>query len=139
MKKPILISSLRVITKQSSWFGVGHWIASLRSQRRVALALGLSFLCAIGHASEAELNTTLVRIINQLNAVLPLLNEAEEEIEPNARIHLHINSFIGADGTKHPGVRDDLKSIRNVLIDYINKPAIEPKTVKPLAFDFIGK
>jgi len=139
MKKLILTPSLRAIAKQARWIGVGHWFASLRSQRRAGLAVGLSLMCAIGHASDAELNTTLVRVINQLNATLPLLDEAEDEIEPNARIRLHIDSFEGADGARHSGVRDDLKSIRNALIDYINKPAIEPKTVKPLAFDFIGK
>ena len=107
--------------------------------KKLMIAVGLSLMCAIGHATDAELNTTLVRVINQLNAILPLLDEAEDELEPNARIRLHINSFEGSDGAKHPGVRDDLKSMRNALIDYINKPAIEPKTVKPLAFDFIEK
>ena len=107
--------------------------------KKQMIAVGLCLVCTMSQASEPELNTTLVRVINQLNAILPLLDEAEDEIEPNARIRLHIDSFQGADGARHPGVRDDLKSIRNALIDYINKPAIEPKTVKPLAFDFIGK
>ena len=103
------------------------------------LVLGFSLICANASASEAELNNTLVRIINQMNAILPLLDEAEDEINPNARIRLHIDAFEGADDIKHPGLRDDLKSMRNALIDYINKPAIEPKTVKPLALDFVGK
>lgn len=107
--------------------------------KKLVIAIGLSLMCLMAHASDAELNTTLVRVINQLHAILPLLDEAEDEIEPNARIRLHIDSFEGSDGARHPGVRDDLKSMRNALIDYINKPAIEPKTVKPLAFDFIGK
>ena len=91
------------------------------------------------YAGEAELNSTLVRVINQINAILPLLDEAAEEIEPDSRIRLHVDAFEGADGKTHPGVRDDLIAIRNSLIDFINKPAISPKTVKPLAFDFIGK
>jgi len=90
------------------------------------------------HASDATLNQTLVRIINQINAVMPLLDEAKSEIEPNARITLHIDAFEGADGNSHAGLRDDLLSIRNALIDYINKPMIEPKTIQPLALDFIG-
>lgn len=91
------------------------------------------------HASEENLNQTLVRVINQINAIMPMLDEAKEEIEPNNRIQLHIEAFEGADGKKHPGLRNDLLDIRNALIDYINKPAIEPKTIKPLALDFIGK
>ena len=107
--------------------------------KKMNCALGLMLLSSLGYSSEAQLNSTLVRVINQINATLPLLAEAQEEIEPNSRIQLHINAFEGADKKNHPGVRDDLVAIRNALIDYINKPAIEPKTVKPLAFDFVGK
>lgn len=91
------------------------------------------------HASNEALNQTIVRIINQINAITPLLDEAQEEIEPNSRITLHINAFEGSDGKRHAGIRDDLRSIRNALIEYINKPAIAPKTIQPLALDFIGK
>jgi hypothetical protein len=107
--------------------------------KKLLVVVGFCLMSVGVQASEAELNNTIVRVINQMNAILPLLDEAEDEIEPNARIRLHIDSFEGADRAKHPGVRDDLKSMRNALIDYINKPEIEPKTVKPLVFDFVGK
>ncbi|HAT1863917.1 TPA: hypothetical protein ACIZBI_003142 [Legionella pneumophila] len=106
--------------------------------KRLLLLLILSLPMA-SHASDDALNQTLVRIINQINAIMPLLDEAKTEIEPNTRIQLHIEHFEGSDGKTHPGLRTDLLSIRNALIDYINKPAIEPKTIKPLALDFIGK
>ena len=106
--------------------------------KRLLLMLMLSLPLA-SHASEEALNQTLVRVINQINAVMPLLDEAQNEIEPNTRIQLHIESFEGADGKTHAGLRNDLLAIRNALIDYINKPAIEPKTIKPLSLDFIGK
>ncbi|WP_131783804.1 RAQPRD family integrative conjugative element protein [Legionella sp. D16C41] len=91
------------------------------------------------YASEAALNQILVRVINQINAIMPLLDEAEKEVDPTNRLQFHIDSFKSADGNFHPGLRQDLLEIRNTLIDYINKPAIEPKTVKPLALDFIGR
>ncbi|MGQ3892042.1 hypothetical protein [Legionella sp. CNM-4043-24] len=100
------------------------------------ILLGLS---SVTHASEENLNQTLVRVINQINAIMPMLDEAKREVEPNTRIQLHIETFEGANGKTHPGLRDDLLTIRNALIDYINKPAIEPKTIKPLALDFIGQ
>ncbi|MHA3183305.1 hypothetical protein ACX1EY_14140 [Legionella pneumophila] len=106
--------------------------------KRLLLVLMLSLPFA-SHASEEALNQTLVRVINQINAVMPLLDEAQSEIEPNTRIQLHIESFEGSDGKTHAGLRNDLLAIRNALIDYINKPAIEPKTIKPLSLDFIGK
>lgn len=107
--------------------------------KRFFLLMLITLTSFTAHANDEALNQTLVRIINQINAVIPLLDEAKSEIEPNARITLHIDRFEGADGKPHEGLRDDLLSIRNALIDYINKPVIAPKTIKPLALDFIGK
>lgn len=110
--------------------------------KRIRQFVGGSLLCLLanaGFADNAALNETLVRVINQINAILPLLDEAREEIEPNTRVVLQIDSFRGADGRRHPGLRDDLLSIRNSLIDYINQPAIAPKTIKPLALDYVGR
>lgn len=107
--------------------------------KKIMIAVCLYITAFVTYATDDELNTTLVRVINQLNAIFPLLDEAEGEIKPNARVQLHISTFDGADGVQHPGVREDLKSVRDALVNYINKPAIEPKTVKPLTFDFVGK
>lgn len=107
--------------------------------KRFFLLLMVTLTGVTAHASDEALNQTLVRVINQINAVMPLLDEAKTEVEPNARITLHIDTFEGADGKPHEGLRDDLLSIRNTLIDYINKPVIAPKTIQPLALDFIGK
>ncbi len=107
--------------------------------KRLFLMFMLNLSCFTTYASEEGLNQTLVRVINQLNAIMPLIDEAQTETEPNTRIQLHLESFEGSDGKTHPGLRNDLLIIRNALIDYINKPAIEPKTIKPLALDFIGK
>lgn len=107
--------------------------------KRFIFILMISTASFTTYASDIALNQTLVRIINQLNAIMPLLDEAQSEVEPNTRIQLHIESFEGSDGKQHAGLRQDVLSIRNGLIDYINKPAIEPKTIQPLALDFIGK
>ncbi|KTD23934.1 hypothetical protein [Legionella maceachernii] len=100
------------------------------------LLIGMSFSSV---AANEELNQTLVRVIQQLNALMPLLDEAQTEIKPNERIQLHIESFEGADGKMHAGLRDDVLLIRDSLIDYINQPIIEPKIIPPLPLDFIGK
>jgi hypothetical protein len=110
-----------------------------KKMKRLITGIMLSLSLITAHANDEALNQTLVRIINQLNAIMPLLDEAKTEIEPNTRIQLHVEAFEGTDGKTHPGLRNDLLSIRNALIDYINKPAIEPKTIKPLALDFIGQ
>ena len=111
----------------------------MNTLKGLGLALGLMMLGTLSVAQNAALNETLVRLINQINAMLPLLDEAKDELEPNARITLHVDGFIGADGQQHPGVREDLIAIRNGLIEFINQPSIAPKTIKPLALDFVGR
>ena len=106
--------------------------------KRFLLAI-LVFISVTGHANNANLNETLVRIINQINAIMPLLDEAQTELNPNARIQLHLKSFTDNDGHHHAGVREDLLMIRNGLIDYINQPVIAPRKIKPLNNDFVRK
>lgn len=99
----------------------------------------LILISATAHANNPNLNETLVRIINQINAIMPLLDEAQTELNPNARIQLHIESFTDDEGHHHAGVREDLLMIRNGLIDYINQPVIAPRKIKPLNNDFVSK
>lgn len=100
-------------------------------------------MCLLGciaieaHANEDAFNQTLVRIINQLNAINPLINEALQSQPKNARIQLHLEQFEGADNQKHNGLREDLSAIKKALIAYLNKPAIAPRAIKPLALDYI--
>lgn len=106
--------------------------------KRIILAT-LVFVSVTGHANNANLNETLVRVINQINAIMPLLDEAQTELNQNARIQLHLKSFTDNEGQEHAGVREDLLMIRNGLIDYINQPVIAPRKFKPLNNDFVRK
>lgn len=90
-------------------------------------------------AANPSLNETLVRIINQINAITPLLNQAKAELNKQERIQLHIERFKDAKGVYHAGVREDLLTIRKGLIDYINQPTIAPVKIQPLSNDFVSK
>lgn len=106
--------------------------------KRILLAI-LLFINITAQANNADVNETLVRIINQINAIMPLLDEAQTELNPNAHIQLHLKSFTDNEGQQHAGVREDLLMIRNGLIDYINQPVIAPRKIKPLNNDFVRK
>ena len=107
--------------------------------KKMVLGLFLIHLASTSVAANEVLNETLVRVINQINAILPLLDEAKEEIEPNGRVLLHVEQFVGPDGKNHAGVREDLIAIRNGLIEFINEPVLSPKTIKPLELDYVGR
>lgn len=103
------------------------------------VCLTLMMISLHSWANNPDLNETLVRIINQINAITPLLDEAQTQITPNTRIQLQIEGFEDAQGQHHAGLREDLINIRNGLIDYINQPIIAPRKIKTLEMDFVRK
>ncbi len=100
----------------------------------IILAMGLS---PIASASDELFNEQLVRIINQLNAIKPLINDAQSYQSPSP-VKLHLKAFIGADNRRHNGVSEDVELIKQGLIAYLNKPMAAPKKVSPIAGDFIA-
>ena len=38
----------------------------------------------------------------------------------------------------HPGLREDIMSMKAALIQQINQPAVDPESVSPVTNDFIG-
>ncbi len=103
--------------------------------------LSIFFLAAgllqTASASNDLLNEQLARIINQLNAIKPIIKEAERYQSQNAPIKLHLKAFKGADNKMHNGVSEDVELIKQGLIAYLNKPLIAPKKVSPIEGDFI--
>tara|TARA_B110000879_G_C11169370_1_gene512797 strand:- start:1146 stop:1475 length:330 start_codon:yes stop_codon:yes gene_type:complete len=97
----------------------------------------LGFLSMVVFSNEIAMNKTLLQVINQINATLPLLEKARKEQGSGARSMIHFNKFKNADGKIVNGVREDFLEIRKALIGHINKQPIAPKKVASLAFDFI--
>lgn len=100
-------------------------------------------LCSIftlpAKADEAQMKETLVRIINQLESIKPLISRAKNEQPVNPRIKIHFERFIGADGKIHNGLREDIDAIQKALIQVVNQESIEPRNFAPISDDYIGQ
>ncbi len=88
-------------------------------------------------ASESTFRDSLVGIINQLQAMKPLIVQAENAQPPHARVQLHFTPWQSADGQWHSGLQTDLNQIQAALIAALNTTQVEPRTVLPLKADFI--
>ena len=55
--------------------------------------MGLLFFCSTVHADSEQMNETLVRLVNQLDVLLPLVDEAERQQPQNERFMFHFVSF----------------------------------------------
>lgn len=106
-------------------------------KKKLLLTLFLSILSINTYADESNFNQTIVRIINQINAINPLIEEARAQQSKNPRIEFHLDSFVGSDNQTHNGLSQDLAAIKQSLIAYLNKPSIEPRKITPLALDYV--
>lgn len=105
--------------------------------KKMAALLMTVMLAPSAWANQELFNEQLVRIINQLNATLPLIKEAARFQTGHEPIKLHLTSFKDVDNRLHNGVSEDIELIKKGLIAYLNKPAIAPKKVTPIEGDFI--
>lgn len=101
------------------------------------LAIGTSL--TVAHADQQQMNETLVRMINQIDAMMPLVQKAEKEQPKNERFAFHFTQFEGSDGERHNGLKEDLLEIRQALIAQINTPSVDPYHIKPLNNDFVSQ
>ena len=91
------------------------------------------------YADTTEMNNNLVRLVNQIDAMMPIIDAAKAEQDPNARVQFHFETWTDSKGQVHLGLREDLFMIRQALINQINGTNLTPTKVVPLENDFIGR
>jgi hypothetical protein len=103
------------------------------------IALLLLIGVNVAHADTTQMNNNLVRLVNQIDAMMPIIDSAKAEQDPTARMQFHFDTWTDAQGEVHLGLRQDLMMIRAALIDQINGTNLTPVTVQPLENDFTGR
>lgn len=74
--------------------------------------------------SDAE-REVLARLVHEIAILEPLINEAESQANPDARIRF-----------RYEWLRQDLKKIRSGIQDHIDAPRNEPRIAPPLRGDY---
>lgn len=102
----------------------------------IIVTLLLSTSC---FATNDQMNEDLVKVVQELQAIKPLLEKAQMEQEKNKRIKINFEDFIGPNGEKHTGLKSDINTIQQSIISMINSESIEPRVVDPISGDFVSK
>src|SRR3990167_8387112 len=97
----------------------------------------MSTYCSASFADSEQMKQTLAQIAEQLEAIRPLINQAQQEQSENPRVKIHFNSWTDANGVTHAGLSDDIKSIQYAVVAAINRTPVDPRTIKPLSNDFV--
>lgn len=80
----------------------------------------------------------LVQIMNQLDALQPLILAAQKSQLPDKRVQFHYSRYQDNEGNEHNGLLEDVAAIKAGITQYLNQPAIEPRTVQPLQGDYLN-
>ena len=96
------------------------------------------FMISTAYAGTPEMKLTLVKIVNQLQALKPLINQAKNEQTANPRYKVHFNSWVGSDGIKHSGLKNDIEEIQKALVAAIQNSDSSPREYGPIKGDYVG-
>ena len=91
------------------------------------------------YADTIQMNNNLVRLVNQIDAMMPIIDAAQKSQDPNARVQFHFETWTDNQGQVHLGLREDLFMIRQALVSQINNTNLTPTYVPPLENDFVGR
>lgn len=90
-----------------------------------ATLVGLFFICAPAGADADAEREALAQLVHELASLESLIERAESEADPDARVKLRYN-----------WLRADLERIREGLQAHIDAPRAEPRTFPPLRGDY---
>ena len=93
---------------------------------RALILLFVASFASISYADTEIENATLARIRNVLNSLTPLINEAEQQQDKNARMQF-----------RYDWLRADINQIKQGLEQKLGNPSIQPRTVTPIKGDYL--
>ena len=93
--------------------------------RTIAVALVLALVSSHAAADAQDEREILARVINELEALEPLLDAAESAANPDARVRF-----------RYDWLRADLRQVQSGVQDHIDAPRVEPRTFPPLRGDY---
>jgi RAQPRD family integrative conjugative element protein len=97
----------------------------MRAYRWLLTALAVALLPAAAPAEGDGERAALARLAHEIEALEPLIREAERQADPDARIRF-----------QYPWLRRDLGQIRAAIEEHIAAPQSEPRKVAPLLGDY---
>ena len=97
-------------------------------KKSIAMSLCLLSLILIpmAHADEAMENDALARIQKVLNSLTPLINQADQQKDTQAREQFNYDAL-----------RDDIQKIKQGINEKLQTVPVQPRTVTPLQGDYL--
>jgi hypothetical protein len=103
------------------------------------LILGVLFFSGMcgAYAGTAAMNESLVKIIEQLDALKPLINRASITQDKTSRYQIHFYKWMDKDGVSHNGIFEDIEAIKYSLKASIDRDSFDPVFINPIKNDYV--
>lgn len=89
-------------------------------------------------ADQGAMNQTLVQVVEQLQQLKPLIQQAAAEEPQDLSAQVHFTAFVGPNGQIQNGVMEDLNALQSGIEQIINLQQIDPKNYAPISGDYVG-
>lgn len=89
-------------------------------------------------ASETQEKIYLLQLLNQLNAMQPMISAAEKAQVKGSRIQFHYTNYRTSDGKLRHGLLDDIAEIKAGIKERLEQLSIEPRQVMPIKGDYVN-
>lgn len=109
--------------------------------KQTIIILSLLFSCLLSvrtFASESLEKIYLVQMINQLEALKPLIMAAKKQQPNNLRIKFHYTSYRDASNKLHNGLLEDINEIEKGIKAKLNQTSNEPRRFLPIKGDYVN-
>ena len=90
-------------------------------------------------ANDATEKMYLTQILNQIDAMQPLIIAAEKSQPANTRIKFHYSQYKDNHGKLHNGLLEDIQAIKSGITQKLNNTSIVPRVVAPIKGDYLDK
>lgn len=102
----------------------------------VGLFVFLSVCATNAFADEAQEKVYLTQIINELDAIQPLILAAQTQQAKNTRTQFHYTHYRDSQGQLHNGLLEDVQAIKLGITQALNQLPVEPRVVIPIQGDY---
>ncbi|HVV68002.1 MAG TPA: RAQPRD family integrative conjugative element protein [Gammaproteobacteria bacterium] len=88
---------------------------------------------------EDQERSYLVQLVNQLDAMTPLVLAAEREQPQNVRMQFHYTAWRDSKGQLHNGLLEDIKTIKAGIRQKLDQTPVEPRALDAIRGDYLDK
>lgn len=103
------------------------------------LPLVLFFVFGSSLASQEQERIYLVQLMNQLDAMTPMVLAAAREQPKNLRVQFHYTAWRDNKGQLHNGLLEDINDIKAGIRQKLNDPSSESRAINPVLGDYLDK